>query len=162
VQGLACGYLYAFAFAINLARYSVAFANYLSYWTTMGEAWKRGLAITGFIFVPLFINVLNVRNYGEVEFWLTLVKITAIIGLIIAGIIIAAGGITTPLLGLNAEYRPVPCAENVIGSCIPSAQGFACLSLVNWRLIYRLARECFQVYNVAWELGICCRRVELL
>lgn len=108
----------------------------------MDEPWKNALAITIFLFIPLVVNILIVRIYGEAEFWLTLIKITAIVGLIFAGIIIAAGGVSSPLLGTNSKYRPVHCIENdsSIGPCL-SPPGFGCTILLRGKLTGRLERN---------------------
>ncbi len=37
-------------------------------------------------------NAVNVRVYGEAEFWLALMKIVTVLGLMILGIVITAGG----------------------------------------------------------------------
>lgn len=108
----------------------------------MDEPWKNALAITIFLIVPLLVNVLIVRIYGEVEFWLTLIKIAAIVGLICVAIIIAAGGVLSPLLGTNSKYYPVPCSENdsSIAPCLPSP-GFGCTVLLRGILTIRLERH---------------------
>jgi amino acid transporter len=40
----------------------------------------------------LVVNFLGARAYGETEFWLSSMKIIAIVGLIILGIVLMAGG----------------------------------------------------------------------
>ena len=129
-QGFVCGWLYAFAFSVDYPHKAAIFADYLSYWVKMDETWKNAIAILFFLFIPPLINLLMVRIYGELEFWLTLIKIIAIVGLIIAGIVIAAGGVPSPLLGTNSDFRPVPCSENnaTIGPCL-SPPGFECCTL---------------------------------
>jgi yeast amino acid transporter len=54
-----------------------------------------GIWITIFLLLVVLINVAGVRGYGEVEFALGMVKVTAIIGFIILGIIINCGGVPT-------------------------------------------------------------------
>ena len=114
------------AWGVNVARYSIVFTDYLSYWIDMEPA-KGAVAMVGFLVIPWLFNVLRVRRYGEIEFWLTLFTIIGIFVVIFVGFVIAAGGITTPLLGLDAAYRPVPCSENAIAnvSCV-AAPGFTC------------------------------------
>jgi amino acid permease len=67
------------------------------------------------------VNLLNVRIYGEVEFWLTAIKILTIVVIILVGFVIVAGGAPQPLLGLNAQYRVVPCSANdpKVAECVP-------------------------------------------
>jgi hypothetical protein len=115
-----------FGYAIDIPNKAVAFADYLGYWADMNNKGNRAGAFVCFFAVPLFFNCLNVRKYGRFEFGLTLIKIMTVLGLIILGIVIGAGGVTSPLLGTSAEYRPVPCAKNAIGQQCLSPPGFAC------------------------------------
>ena len=95
----------------------------------MDSSGKNAAAIVVFFIPPILINVLNVRKYGEVEFWMTTIKLTTLLGLIILGVVIAAGGVSSPLLGTNANYHPVPCNQTDINhQCLPKA-GFICSSL---------------------------------
>lgn len=48
--------------------------------------------ITLMIGVMVLINLLGVRVFGEVEFWLSLVKVLTLTGLILLGIILDLGG----------------------------------------------------------------------
>ena len=120
---------------MNLANYSVAFAEYLQYW---GQP-NRGVAIGLFLLLPLSANFLNVRKYGEFEFWATLVKITVIIIIIIVGGVFVAGGTGSPLLGLDENYRPVPCSENAVTLPCVEPPGFICSSsterslMIDWK-----------------------------
>lgn len=98
-------------------------AEFMTFWTTSvpPEAW-----IAIFLIIPVLFNLFNVRRYGEVEFWLTSIKVTLIVGLIFLGIILPMGASPgSQLLGTSADYRPVDCSENVIGDCLPS-HGFNC------------------------------------
>lgn len=44
------------------------------------------------IFTVFFVNLLGVRVFGELEFWFSSIKVIALIGLILMGIIIDLGG----------------------------------------------------------------------
>ena len=120
---------------MNLANYSVTFAEYLQYW---GQP-NRQVAIGLYLLLPLSINFLNVRKYGEFEFWVTLVKITVVIIIIIVGGVIAAGG-TPLLLGLDKNYRTVPCSENAVSSPCVEPPGFICSSSDERSLMNRLEK----------------------
>lgn len=74
--------------------------------TTLNLQWAGGqnvnpaVWITVFLFVICCFNFLGVRAYGEAEFWFSVIKITTIIGLIILGVIITAGGVPgSPAIG---------------------------------------------------------------
>jgi amino acid transporter len=54
--------------------------------------------ITIFLILLLIINLFGVRGYGEIEFFMSIIKVIAVIGFIILGIVLAAGG------GPNHQY----------------------------------------------------------
>jgi amino acid transporter len=108
----------------------------MQFWTNSvpEAAW-----IAIFLVLPIVFNLLNVRRYGEIEFWLTTTKVTMIVILIVLGILLPMGASPeNMLLGTSADYRPVPCDQNVIGECLPT-HGFNCLTqLQDKRLTVRL------------------------
>jgi hypothetical protein len=79
----AIGFMTVFPFELVAAGLTVRF-------------WNPGLSdaifITIFWLAIVLINLVGVRGYGEVEFVLSIIKITAVIGFIILGIVIDAGG----------------------------------------------------------------------
>lgn len=117
--GFAGGCLYCFGYAVDFPNKAVAFANYMSYWSDK----PRVLWISIFFVFPIAFNILNVRKYGEVEYWFTAIKVVTIVGLIICGLLIAMNVTGTALLGTDNNLRPVPCANNTIGQCL-TAPGF--------------------------------------
>jgi amino acid transporter len=59
------------------------------------------------------INFFGVKGYGEAEFVFSIIKVTAVLGFIILGIIIAAGGVPgSPQGYLGAHYWYDPGAFN--------------------------------------------------
>jgi amino acid permease len=110
--GFACGYIYVFGYMIDFANKAVTFSQYLSYWTRENETRNEVLAITFFFLVPILVNILTVRKYGELEFVVTAIKLYAILVLIIIAFVIAAGGAPSPRLGTDAAYRAVNCVDN--------------------------------------------------
>ena len=61
----------------------VAVSGYVSFWYPELALWVPALGLIG---VLLLLNLPNVRNFGEIEFWFALIKIIAIVALIIAGV----------------------------------------------------------------------------
>ncbi|MGC0055231.1 amino acid permease [Brucella pituitosa] len=61
----------------------VAVSGYVSFWYPELALWIPALGLIG---VLLLLNLPNVRNFGEIEFWFALIKIIAIVALIIAGV----------------------------------------------------------------------------
>ena len=142
LQGLACGYLAAFGFAIDFPHKAAIFVAYLAYWFPNIPIYARFFSLFGFLIATLLVNLLMVPIYGAVEFYLTVFKVTGIVGIIMAGVVIAAGGGPSQLLGTDANYHPVPCTQNVIGKCL-SIPGFGCNRPVLFLLlIVRLESLC--------------------
>jgi hypothetical protein len=100
--------------------------------------------ITIFLVIPILFNLCNVRRYGEIEYWLTTLKIALIVGLICLGLLLPMSATPRPqLTGTNADYVPVDCSENdpAIGECV-LPHGFDCNHLLRTRTESRLARSC--------------------
>jgi len=71
----------------------VAVSGYIAFWWPALAPWIPAL---GLIAVLLFLNLPNVRNFGEIEFWFALIKIVAIVALIIAGVVMLSTGYVLP------------------------------------------------------------------
>jgi amino acid transporter len=70
-----------------------------------------GVWITIFLLSVVVVNIFGVRGYGEVEFALGCIKVAAIIGFIILGVIIDCGGVPTDTRGyIGAHYWHEPGA----------------------------------------------------
>jgi amino acid permease len=78
------------------------------------------------IFVIIFgFNNFNVRRYGEIEYWMTAVKVVTIVGIIFAGVILPMNASPNQrLLGTDAAGNPVPC--NQTASICVAPPGFNC------------------------------------
>ncbi|KAL7412814.1 putative amino acid transporter [Mrakia frigida] len=87
--GFALGYNYWYSYAVTIPTELVACALVIQYWnaTINQAAW-----ITPLFVAIVIINFLGVQVYGEMEFWFSAIKIIAIVGLIIVGIVIDCGG----------------------------------------------------------------------
>ncbi|CAH6721334.1 proline-specific permease [[Candida] jaroonii] len=85
----AMGWNYWYAYNILVPTEITAAAIVVEYWTSSVPvaAW-----ITIFLFVVIALNCMPVRIYGETEFWFASIKVIAIVGLIILGIVIFFGG----------------------------------------------------------------------
>lgn len=71
----------------------VAVAGYFSFWFPELALWVPAL---GLIVTLVVLNLPNVRNFGEIEFWFALIKIVAIVALIITGVVMLSKGFTSP------------------------------------------------------------------
>lgn len=71
----------------------VAVSGYVSFWFPDLALWVPAL---GLISILLILNLPNVRNFGEIEFWFALIKVVAIIALIVTGVVMLSTGFTLP------------------------------------------------------------------
>jgi amino acid permease len=110
----------------------VAAASITSYWIQENTA----VWITVFIIPPIIFNLLNVRRFGEIEFWLSGIKVYTFVGLIMLGFLLLMGASTAPqLLGtrpLNnvTHYPLIQCNNSTLDDCV-SSPGFNCTTLVD-------------------------------
>ncbi|KAL8642710.1 MAG: hypothetical protein Q9228_000640 [Teloschistes exilis] len=93
--GFAMGWNYAMQWLIVMPLEIVAAAITIQYWNypVSPAAW-----VSIFLVVIIGINLVGVQGYGEAEFIFSLVKIIAVVGFIILGVILDSGG------GSNGEY----------------------------------------------------------
>lgn len=89
--GFALTWNYWFNDAVSTASDLVALQLLLEYWTTKFPGWALSLI---FWFVLLGLNLMAVKVYGEVEYWLSLLKIIMIVAFIFVGIAVNVGGNT--------------------------------------------------------------------
>ena len=74
------GYLFALAGALDYANKAVAVADFMTFWTNSVPA---GVWITMALIIPVAFNLLNVRKNGDIEFVLTMTKITVLVILMV-------------------------------------------------------------------------------
>jgi len=90
--GFAMAWNYALSWLVTLPLEIVAASITMSFWpgarATNPAAW-----VTIFLLVIISINLFGVKGYGEAEFVFSIIKITAVVGFIILGIIIDTGGV---------------------------------------------------------------------
>jgi len=108
----------------------------IAFWTdpnnTGTPSINVGVWITIFLLSVVVVNIFGVRGYGEVEFVLGLIKVTAIIGFILLGVIIDCGGVSHRQQRLH--WRPLLARAR----CVPQRfQGFLlrvrhCLLCLRW------------------------------
>ena len=80
-----------FKYIIITPNQLTAAALVIQYWLPPEQV-NPGVFIAVFLVTIITINYLGIRFFGEIEFWLSSIKVLTIIGLIILCIIIAAGG----------------------------------------------------------------------
>jgi len=87
--GFALGWNYLMKYLIVTPNNINAAGVVVQYWTTKVHIAIWMVIFIAFIFV---VNLLGVRVFGELEFWFSSLKIIALIGLLLMGIIIDLGG----------------------------------------------------------------------
>jgi amino acid transporter len=98
--GFAMGWDYALSWLTVLPFELTAASITIRFWR---DDINVGVWITVFLVVLCTIQIFGVRGYGEVEFVLSFIKITACIGFIILGIVINCGG--TAKTAINPDYK---------------------------------------------------------
>ena len=68
-----------------------AAALVIQYWVDRDRI-NPGVFITVFLIAIVLINWLGIRFFGELEFWLSSLKVIVIVGLILLSLILALGG----------------------------------------------------------------------
>ncbi|RDW71523.1 amino acid permease-2 [Coleophoma cylindrospora] len=119
--GFAMGWNYSLNWLVVLPFELTAAGVTIAFWTdSMEHPVNVGVWITIFLVLVVVINLFGVRGYGEVEFALGLIKVLAVIGFIILGIIIDCGGVPTDSRGyIGGRYwsNPGPTQNGFKGFC---------------------------------------------
>jgi amino acid permease len=104
----------------------------MAFWLP-NDKYNPSIWISVFLVIPVLFNMFNVRRYGEIEFWLTVIKLITIVGLIVLGILLPMNASpTTRLLGTDLdtlELVECPSSDVVSGNvtCV-GTPGFGCTS----------------------------------
>lgn len=91
--GFFTGWTYWFCWIVTAIAEVVAIAAYAKFFLPDLPSWIPALACVGLL---LGLNLVNVRAFGELEFWFAMIKIVAILALIFVGIALVATGFTAP------------------------------------------------------------------
>ncbi|KAI1844897.1 hypothetical protein JX266_008913 [Neoarthrinium moseri] len=119
--GFAMGWIYWFSWAMTFALELTAAGIIIQYW-------NKSLSIA--IFIAVFwvvftcINLLPVRWFGEIEMYLSSIKVVTIIGFIIFAICINAGAGEQGYLGFRYWVTPGPFAESIYTGATGKFVGF--------------------------------------
>ncbi|CVK19171.1 amino acid permease [Sporomusa sphaeroides] len=90
LPGFISGWNYWFNYVVvGMAELSVI-GTYINYWIPDIPTWLSALVC---LVVVTLINVINVKAYGEFEFWFAIIKVLAIIGMIVFGVAMIFFGI---------------------------------------------------------------------
>ncbi|MBD8597161.1 MULTISPECIES: amino acid permease [unclassified Pseudomonas] len=90
LAGFVLGWTYAFEMVIVCLADVTAFGIYMGFWFPEVPRW---IWVLGIVFLIGALNLCSVKVFGETEFWLSLLKVGAIIAMILAGFGIMLFGI---------------------------------------------------------------------
>lgn len=82
MAGFILGWTYAFEMVIVAIADVTAFGIYMGFWFPEVARW---IWVLGIVFLIGGLNLCNVKVFGEMEFWLSLLKVGAIVAMILAG-----------------------------------------------------------------------------
>ncbi|KAF2089575.1 amino acid permease [Saccharata proteae CBS 121410] len=108
----ALGWAYWYLWVTVLANEYNSISLVIMYWTETVPQWAW-ILIFWFIFISL--SMLGVLAYGEVEFWLSLIKVISLSVFFILAIIISAGGIGPQKIGFKYWHDPGAFADGING-----------------------------------------------
>ena len=86
--GFMTGWTYWFAFLIGPASETIAAGTFLNLWFPMVPIWVFSLVVAALMTA---VNIIGVLVFGEVEFWLSLIKVVALVAFIIWGCVVVFG-----------------------------------------------------------------------
>ncbi|MEU7044587.1 amino acid permease [Streptomyces varsoviensis] len=81
--GFVTGWTYWLFWVVTGITEVTAAATYVHYWNKDIPQWVSALVFTVILFG---VNLISVKLFGELEFWFSMVKVTAIIGMILIGL----------------------------------------------------------------------------
>lgn len=96
--GFLAGWNYWFLYVlVGMAELS-AVGVYVNFWLPDFPAWLSALIV---LVAITTVNLVNVRFFGEFEFWFAIIKVVAIIGMILLGIVLIFSGLGGPATGFS-------------------------------------------------------------
>ncbi|KAK5628168.1 hypothetical protein RRF57_003883 [Xylaria bambusicola] len=87
--GFAMGWNYALQWMVALPLEVISASIVTTYWNSN---LNKAIFVTIFLLAIIFINLCGVKGYGEAEFIFAIVKVIAVIGFILLGIVLNIGG----------------------------------------------------------------------
>ena len=121
MSGFILGWTYAFEMIIVCLADVTAFGIYMGFWFPEVARW---VWVLGIVFLIGGLNLCNVKVFGEMEFWLSLLKVGAIVAMILGGFGIMLFGIhsagETQASGLSNLWAHGGFMPNGIGGLIAS------------------------------------------
>lgn len=118
--GYATGWTYWLLWVVTGMAELTASSIYMHYWFPELPQWVSALT---FLVVLFGVNLISVKIFGEVEFWFSMIKVTAIIGMIVVGL-----GVLTLGFGDAGDTATVGHLHND-GGFFPNGVGSSLMTL---------------------------------
>lgn len=133
--GVANGYMYWFNWAITYAVEISVVGQVIQYWT-------KAVPLAGWIaifwVIITLMNFFPVKIYGEIEFWIAMVKVVAIVGYLLYALIIVCGGGPEGPIGFRYWRHPGPMGAGIISKNKNTAKFLGWVSsLINAAFTYQ-------------------------
>ncbi|MDP4161286.1 MAG: amino acid permease [Bacillota bacterium] len=96
--GFLSGWNYWFNYIVVSMAELTAVGIYINYWFPNVPHWASALV---FLVIITLANLVNVKMYGEFEFWFAIIKVVAILGMIIFGLFLIFSGINGHATGFS-------------------------------------------------------------
>ncbi|KAH3683853.1 hypothetical protein WICPIJ_005170 [Wickerhamomyces pijperi] len=103
--GVSNGYMYWFSWVITFALELSIVGQIIEFWT---DAVPLAAWISIFWVILVSINMFPVKYYGEIEFWISSIKVVSIVGFIIYAFIMVCGGGPLGAIGFRYWRNPGP------------------------------------------------------
>ncbi len=92
-SGFVTGWTFTFEMAIVAIADVTAFGIYMGFWFPQVPRW---IWVAAVVLLILVINLMKVKVFGETEFWLAVIKVSAIVAMIVAGAALIVFGFHAP------------------------------------------------------------------
>jgi lysine-specific permease len=103
--GFASGWNEFFSRAVTLAVEVLTAGLLIRFWLPDFPTWVWEVSVLVFVFL---VNAFTVRSFGEVEFWMTIIKIVSIVVFIVIGLLRILGAVGEAVYLRNFVYRDAP------------------------------------------------------
>jgi amino acid transporter len=123
--GFALGWTYWCKYIITTPNQLTASALIIQFWDE-DVSINPGVWIAVFLFVIICVNYFGIRFFGELEFWLSSIKVVVIVGLILLSFLLAVGAGPGPATGFIYYKNPGAFAPypGVTGASLAKFAGF--------------------------------------
>lgn len=125
LAGFTTGWTYVFEMIIVALADVTAFGIYMGFWYPDVPRWIWILSLIMFLDA---INLIHVKVFGELEFWLSIVKVTAIVAMILGGLGLMIYGFNADQAGFTTGIQNLWIHEGFMPNGIAGL--IACLSVV--------------------------------